>query len=444
MKSEVGVRIARAVRLPKDDRESGWIAALPAPAPARPLVGEESADCVVVGAGLTGLAIARRLAELLPGRRIVVLDAQRAGDGASGRNAGFVVDLTDFASTALTAPDQERYVRVARSGIRALREVVEQHGIDCDWDESGFVRAAAGAEGLGFLERWPALLDSLGSPYRWLDRAAVAEFLGTPFYRAGLHMPGSIQVQPAALTRGLARSLPSEVELYEESPVHAVHHDGSFRVSLSGGNVACRRLFLAINGYAPALGLLRETIFPLFTFGSMTRPLTPGEQEAIGGERCWGILAMDPMGSTIRRTRDQRILMRNTLHYDPGLAIGDELRQRVREIHRATIRTRFPALAEIELEHTWSGLMGTTRDRRLFFDQPREGLFVTAGLNGAGIAMGTAVGKLLAERACGVRSPLMEDLMHLPKPAPMPPEPLRSLSGRWWVARLNRQVGAVL
>src|SRR5205807_3604107 len=187
----------------------------------RPLLGEERAGSVVVGAGLTGLAIARRLAELRPGEPVAVVEAQRIGSGASGRNAGFVVDLTDFAA-CMAAPDRARYVRVARFGLEYLRELVDRHAIECDWDESGFLRAAAGDEGLRQLARWPTWLAAAGVPHRWLDAEATAALTGTRFYRAAVRLPGAVTLQPAALVHGLARSLPSEVTVFEASPVRGI------------------------------------------------------------------------------------------------------------------------------------------------------------------------------------------------------------------------------
>jgi glycine/D-amino acid oxidase-like deaminating enzyme len=433
-----------------DERECGWIAALPpAAAPPRRLLATEHAECAVVGAGLTGLAVARRLAEQRPGWRILLLDAGRAGAGASGRSSGFVVDLPDFA-LGMPPEHRDRYWRVAASGLAALRELVRRHAIDCAWDDSGFLRGAAGEAALRLLAPWPQRFDALGVPYEPLDAAALREITGTGFYRAGLRLPGTALVQPAALVRGIREALPANVELFEESPVRVEPGRGEIRLASTadlggnGGTVHARQVFLTTNGYTPALGFLRRRVFPMLTFASLTRPLTIREQAALGGHREWGVLAVDPMGSTVRRTRDQRILIRNTLCYRRGMAVGAGERERIAGQHRAALLARFPMLADVPFEHTWTGLFGASANRQHFFGRAGGGLFATAGYNGAGIAMGTAAGSLLADLALGVDSEGLRDLLALPLPTWMPPEPLFSLGGWWRVARLNSQAGAYL
>lgn len=461
------------MRLPHDDLDAGWLALLPPPPPPRPLQGEERAGSAVVGAGLTGLAIARRLAELRPGEPVAVVEAQRIGSGASGRNAGFVVDLTDFAA-AMEASDRARYVRVARFGLACLRELVSRHAIECDWDESGFLRAAAGDEGLRQLARWPARLEAAGVCHRWLDAEATAAMTGTHFYRAAIRLPGSVTLQPGALVRGLARSLPAEVKVFEASPVRAIRGiralrcrppappgksqgeraaagrgrggDGAsgFRIEAGGGALLCDRVFLAANGYTPGLGFLRHRASPRFSFASLTRVLSGAEQAALGGERHWGVLASDPSGSTVRRTRDQRILIRNTFHYSPWPAVRPRVRRAAGDRHRTALAARFPALREVPFDHTWSGLYATSANGQPFFGELAPGLFTAAVFNFAGIAMGTAAGRLLADLALGADSPPLTDLRRLPLPTWLPPEPLRSLHGWRSVARQNARAGAYL
>ncbi len=417
----------RARHLPADDDGCGWIATLPPLPPPRRLMaagaGATRADCVVVGAGFTGLAAARRLAELRPDWRVVLLDAQRAGGGAAGRSSGFVVALAHFVAR-MEAEAAARFVRLSRWAIAELRELVARHGIDCAWDESGWLHVAAGEpaeRALGMLAAW---LDGLGEPYERLDAAGMRALTGTAYYRAGIRLPGSVLVQPAALCRGLAASLPAGVELYEESPVRRLRREaGGFVLEAGAGEIAAERLFLAANGALPSLGFLGRRLFPLFTFGSLTRVLAPAERAALGGAPEWGLLAGEPLGSTVRRTRDQRLLVRNTVHYTRALGVPERLLERARAAHRRALLDRFPQLAGVPLEHTWGGLMGMTSNRQHYFGRLDEGLYAAGGYSGCGIAMGTAAGRLLADLALGVDSPELRDMLALPGPAPLPPEP---------------------
>jgi glycine/D-amino acid oxidase-like deaminating enzyme len=439
----LNARHRRVRTAPAGDRHCGWIEILPPPPPPRRLTGTERADCAVIGAGFTGLACARRLAELRPGWRIAVLDAHRAGAGASGRSSGFVVDRAHF--VARMEPAASRIYRdLCRFGIERLRAAVQGHGIECDWDESGWLHAAAGEEGAAALPNLRAWLDTLGEPYEWLDAAGVARITGTSHYRAGIRLPGSVLVQAAALARGLASTLPANVELFEESPVRTIDSGDNFRLGTDAGAVEADRLFLAANGCTPALGFLRRRLFPLFTFGSLTRPLDLAEQEALGGEREWGLLAEDAMGSTVRRTRDQRILIRNSAHYTPRLAVDDARRLDARALHRVAFQARFPALRHVEFDYTWGGIMGASPNRGHSFGELAERLFAAAGYTGAGIAMGTTAGLLLADLALGEESERLEAMLGLPAPTRLPPQPFLGVGARWQVGRMNASAAETL
>ena len=439
----------RTRALPRDDTRCGWLATADEIPESPPLERDVAADAVVVGAGLTGLAAARRLAELEPSWRVVLLDAQRTGHGASARSSGFVVDIAHF-TTAMDPAAAARHVRLSRAGIDSLRRQVGTYGIDCAWDDTGWIHAAAGDAGLADLATLAAWLDEHGEAYDDLDRDAMERTTGTRFYRRGLRMPGRPLVQPAALVRGLVSALPETVELHERSPVRGFERlvgNGGWRVRCDRAAVTAPRVILAVNGYTPGLGLLERQVFPLITFGSFTRRLTDAELATLDGEREWGLLAQDRMGSSLRRTRDGRILVRNTLHYSRDFDAPAGVRERARNAHRLALSRRWPALfgagsgGAVELETTWAGVMGASASRRHLFDRVDDGLWAAAGFTGAGIALGTVAGELLAEWAHGDDSELLRDMRALPGPGTTPPEPFLSLGIRWKVSRMNASAG---
>jgi len=395
----------------------------------------------VLGAGFTGLAAARRLAALAPDAPVALLEAGRAGHGATGRSSGFVVDLAHFIAR-MPREHGERYHRLARSGIRELEGRMREFGIDAQWDARGWLHAAAGedaARGLAGLEAW---LDGRGEPCERLDGRGIREITGSAFYRAGLRLPGSVLVQPAALARGLAEHLPPGVSLYEESPVESVERRGGlFHLRTAGGEVVADRLLLAANGTTAALGFLKRRVLPLYTFGSFTRPLRDEEARPLGGEEEWGLLAEDPMGTTLRRTRDGRLLVRNLVHFSASLALPPARLAAARALHRQILASRFPGVGEeIELTHTWGGVLGVTPTRDVCFGRLSPGLYAAAGYTGAGIAFGTAAGGCLAELALGQEGEgLLRDALELPRPGWLPPQPWLGLGARLRAWRMNAQ-----
>lgn len=266
-----------------------------------------------------------------------------------------------------------------------------------------------------------------------------------PFYRAGIRLPGSVLVQSGALVRGLAARLPSSVERHDRTPVLQLERQGSrWLITTPGGRVKSELVFLAVNGYTRRLGRLARRVLPLATFGSLSRPLSEREQEALGGEREWGVLAEDAMGSTVRRTRDQRILIRNSVAYSPRLAYSAAALAEAREAHRQAFAARFPMLGDVAFESTWAGVMGVSPSRSPLFGEVAPGAFYTGGFTGAGIAMGAVLGRLLVDLALGRSSSCLEDALALPGPTELPPEPFLSLGARFETWRMKRQAGPVV
>lgn len=429
--------------LPRDDADSGWWATLPPPPLSHPLTGAETADWIVVGAGFTGLAAARRLAEHAPDARIALVEAERAGFGASGRNSGFIVDIGHY-KPELGVAANRRIVRLQRAGCDLLRRLVDEHVIDCAWTERGRLHGAIEGRGMRCLDVLRRGLDAMQEPYVVLDRDAVAHATGMTAYRAAIHTPGTVMIQPAALTRGLAASLPPNVALYEDSPVLRIACGGVQRVECGCGSVTAPGLVLATNGYTPALGFLRERIFPLLTYASLTRPLDPDEGRTAGAGAEWGVVPEDRMGTTLRRTRDGRILVRNGVHW-PSNGAGDQRAlEQAQATHRRTFEHRFPGLRHVAFEHTWGGLLGMTRNGGHFFGPLAEGVFVAAGCNGIGIAQGTISGTLVADLAMGRESELLDEVRRVPRPAWIPGEPFIGVGVRVAAAYLQARARAEL
>jgi glycine/D-amino acid oxidase-like deaminating enzyme len=431
----------RARRPPGDDDACGWWNVLPPPPPARRLSGDATADCAVVGAGFTGLAIARQLALCRPDWQIALVEGQRAGYGASGRNSGFAGAITHLDPTR-GIEEALRLRRLCCAGIEALRSAVRERGIACDWTECGRIHAADDDRSLRSLGGLIRILEAAGEEHTEVDRPALAAALGTDYYRTGVHIASTVLLQPAALARGLAGALPDNATLYEESPVRCIRREGSWRVDTGEGTLRADRLFLALNGYAAGLGVLRRRVFPLLTFASLTRPLAAEELAQAGDRDQWGLVAEDRMGTTLRRTADGRILLRNVVRYVPSLRVGERDLARIRAEHRRSLGARWPGLEQVDLEFSWGGVIGMSLNQGQFFGRLGPELYASLGYNGTGVAMGTASGMLLADYAVGADSALLGDALALPRPAWLPPQPFLGWGVRFTLAFLRLRVRA--
>ncbi|MEM7506854.1 MAG: FAD-binding oxidoreductase [Pseudomonadota bacterium] len=431
--------------LPRQDDRNGWLQILPPLPPATRLTGAVGADYAVVGGGFAGLSAARRLAELNPDARIALIEAGRIGNNPAGRCSGFAIDqahnlrASDFAG-ALQAECEQ--LALNRAGQDYLRQVVQAEDIACDWSEDGKIHAAGTARGAGQLDAYRKHLDLLNLPYTVLSARDMRETTGSNFYATGLHTPGTILLQPAALVAGLARTMPGNVTIYEDSPVTATEWDQTHRLTTPDGTLSAPIVILANNGFAKQFGLV-EGIIPMGTYGSLSRALTAEEQAALGGKRHWGIIPADAFGTSVRRIGD-RILIRNIYSYEGEMNPAERTRRWAARKHLKSFRNRFPMLPKVTLDFTWGGALALSRNGAPVWGRLGERIFAACCMNGVGIARGTIHGKLLAEEICGVTSDLGEIMRRAERPSPLPPKPLLGIGAELTFAMRRLRAGREL
>lgn len=424
----------RAIRLfPKEDATNGWSRILPPRRPKPALKGEIRADWLVIGAGFAGLSAARRLAENRPNDHIVVLDAHEVGEGASGRNSGFAIDLPhnvggDFAELA----GSQRSMKLSRAAIGSLEAIVTQHKIACGWSRRGKYHACSSPKGRALvLEPFAKELTALGEPFRRLERDALAREIGTSFFHSALHTPGCVLVNPAALVRGLANTLPANVTLHERTPVTAFHNGTVFRAETPGGSVEAQGAILAVNGWAKGFGFFTRALMTLCAYASLTRPLSDAEHAALGGIADWGLTPANAFaGVTMRYTTDRRILVRQGFVYAPRLDRPTNEHGPVRAEHQRILHERFPMLPDVTIEHTWRGYLCFSRNQAPGFGRLAPNLHAAVCQNGVGVTKGTIGGLLAADMATGIDNPLIADMQSLGTPSALPPRPFLDLGMR--------------
>lgn len=428
---------------PHDDQTNGWSAILPSRRPHAPLSSGLEADWLIIGAGYAGLAAARRLAHNRPNEKIVVLEAGVAGDNASGRNSGFAIDVPhNVGSSTAELEKAANYKRLMKAGIAHLDGIVKDQRISCDWSEKGKYHCAAAPQLAETLLRHHAHeLQALGEPYEWLEQAELARRLGTSFFHAGIYTPGCILLNPAALTRGLADSLPDNVTLFENSAVTRLEYGPRVVASTAQGAVSAGRLILANNGSASQLPGFQRQLFNVASYGSLTQPLTPQQRARIGDIDEWGVTPANAVsGATMRYTRDHRLLIRQQFDFTPGMRVSEAARARVREQHRSVFLARFPELPDVALEHFWMGFFSITRNGAPRWGKIDRNVYAAVGCNGVGIAKQTIAGVTLADLACGVENPLIADMLELGEPEKLPPRPFLDLGVKAYLAK-ERWVG---
>jgi len=417
--------------LPHDDKTNGWSAILPVRTPNPSLKSDVRADWVVVGAGFAGLAAARRLAENRPDEQVVLVEAQQVGEGASGRNSGFAIDLPHNVGSSLEELDgSQRFMRLARAAIEELRRQVDTHAIQCDWHRSGKYHAAVSSRGsVDVLEPFAKELDALDEPYRWIDD--VATELGTSHFSKAIYTPGNILMNPAALTRGLGDNLPGNVTLYEDTPVTEADYRNGVSLETPSGSVYAPKTIVAVNGFASQFGFYERSLLTFAAHASLTRVLTPDERATLGSVGHWGLTPANAFaGITMRLTQDQRVLIRQDISFNPNMRASDEWRHNVRIQHKRLLNQRFPGLTGVEMEHTWTGFICLSKNGAPGFGRITPSIYTAVCQNAVGVTKGTIGGLLAADMACDVDNPLIDDMLSLGTPARVPPRPLLDIGVR--------------
>lgn len=433
-------------RLPAADGVNGWWETLPPPPPVSRFQGHRKFDFVVVGGGITGLCAARRLAELAPEASVALVEADRIGRSTAGRNSGFFVDLPHDISSegySKSVEADKADVRMQRHGIDYVRSVVREQGIECDWRDDGKYHASVNKRGKDALTHFADGLQRIDEKFEWLDEGAIAKVIGTSFYHGAIFTPGCSTVQPAALMRGLASTMPSNVEVFELSPVRRMDHGDSTKVlSFADGTITAGKVVLCTNAYAATFGGSPNGLLPVYTFGSLSRKLTPDEVNALGGMNSWALIPADPMGTTVRRLSTDRVCVRNHFAFRPGLEVSTGDLRKAKHLHQRSFERRFPMLKEVSLEYTWGGALCLSANSGALFGKTDDDMYQAIGCNGLGLSRGSASGKVIAEYALGKSSDLIHQLLNQPHPRPLPMRPIAdvAVSAAIWVKEFSAGV----
>ena len=409
--------------------ECGWIAQA-GDSPLRgSLKGTEKADWLIIGAGITGLNAAHTLAQMHPQARIVIVDRQRAAQGASARNSGFAVahELpgTDELLGCQGFADYQVDTEIARVASLEVRQRIARHGIECDFRDDGYFFAVSDPGKLTPVEDKLETLRAVGASAHFLQGEALYNKLGTRHYQAGIWCGnGNALLQPAKYVKGLLDALPANVTLFENTDITALERlsGGLVRARGTQGSIEARQVLVCLNAFIPRAGITNSATFPMELSASLTRPLTDKEYQAIGSVEPWGVLSTRPLGATVRLTPDRRVMIRNTAQYRTRDLSTRDLLQR-RKHHVLGLERRFPGLGEQDIHYTWTGHLSASRSGQPYFAKVEDGIYAVAGCNGSGVARGTLWGRLLAELASGASSALLQSVMDRARPGWLPPRP---------------------
>jgi glycine/D-amino acid oxidase-like deaminating enzyme len=330
-----------------------------------PLRGSHNADVVIVGGGFTGLSAAYNITEKFPEKKVVLLEGACCGYGASGRNGGFCI-LTSLLDWQQTDPERrQKDLEVSSHGLNQIKRVISEHGIECDFRETGMLEVALNEKQLKALEAYQEGLESFGLESTLLQGKELEAEIKSPLFIAGLSMPFGATLNPAKLARGMKRVVEKiGVEVWERTVVTRITPGKVNHVDTELGEIRAPILIIALNAYGHKLGFFKNRVFPVSVFQVATQPLTQDQWSSIGWDNRQGLSDLRALFSYSVPTVDGRIVMGGSdfTYYDnDALSSGND-----KTVTRQIIDNLFaffPQLEGLQVPHAWGGTTAYTLGR---------------------------------------------------------------------------------
>lgn len=419
-----------------------------------PLRGTVTADLVIVGAGYTGLWTALLAKVRDPHRRVVVVEAQRVGWAASGRNGGFCeASLTHGHENGVARwPDEiDTLDRLGRRNLDEIEASTREFGLDAQFERTGQLAPAIEEHQLAWLEDWRGeAADDPGVVY--LDQAEMRAAVASPTYLAGIWEKDTCAlVHPARLAAELARVAEERgVEIFERSHVTALDAAAGAGVTVSteNGRVLAQQAVLATNVFPSLLKRNRLMTVPVYDYVLVTEPLSAQQWAEIGWRDRQGIGDMANQFHYYRPTQDGRILFGGydaVYHYGRRVDPRYEHRPDVWAKLASHFFTTFPQLEGLRFSHRWAGAIDTSTQFTAFFGTARGGrVAYAAGFTGLGVGSTRFAGNVMLDLLAGEDTERTRLQMVRGRPLPFPPEPAAAIGinmTRWSLDRADHNLG---
>lgn len=363
------------------------------------LAGSVRADVAIVGAGYAGLSAALNLAEA--GYDVVVLEANRVGIGASGRNGGQVglgQRVDQMVLEDMVGRDKARDLwQVGLDAVAEVRARIDRHGIDAEWTP-GILEAAHRPK---YRSEFRAYAEHMARHYdhsvAYLNREETRAHIGSPDYHCGLLDTAAGHVHPLKYVLGLARAArDAGVRIYEQTRVSNVAAGRVARVTCAGrGVVEADFALVCANGYlGDLLPQVAARTMPINNFIAATEPLSEDAARALIRDD-HAVADTRFVINYFRLSRDHRLLFGGGESY--GWRFPADIRAKVRK----PMLEVFPQLKDTRLDYAWGGTLGITMSRLPHFTRASGNVLSVGGFSGHGVALATLSGRLAAEAVQG-------------------------------------------
>lgn len=377
-----------------------WYAESAQPLPLQPRAeGALTCDVCVIGGGFTGLSAALHLAER--GYDVILLEGQRLGFGASGRNGGQVGtgqrQDQDWLEAKLGKPTARALWDLSLESVALVRDLAAKYAPDAGY-APGIIHAAHKP---GYVPDMHAYAEKMARDYGYdqiipLTREEMRERVGSPAYHGGEIDMGGGHLHPFRYLLGLARAAEvAGVRMFEQSRVTSLTRGDPVRLETDHARITARFVALGCNGYLGRLEpQVAARVMPINNFIAATRPMSDAERRSVIRDN-HAVADSKFVINYFRFSEDNRLLFGGGESY--GYRFPADIKAKVRKPMEAI----FPQIKGIELTHAWGGTLGITFNRMPHFERLAGNVLSASGYSGHGVAMGTLGGKLLAEAIAG-------------------------------------------
>lgn len=406
-----------------------WLDTADRPEPRPALTDSTDVDLLVIGGGFTGLWSALRALERNPSTRVLLVEADRIAEHATGRNGGFCEASITHGEANGRSRWPEEYDTLHAMGLRNLDEIEEtvtRYGIDCGFARGGALAVATRPHEVEALEP---------NEPGFLGPVAVRDVVASPTYLAGrIDHDGCALVDPARLAWGLADAAEGlGAQIAEGTKVEALRRStyGVDARVVAGGVrsvVRARSVVVATNVFTSLLPWQRWSVVPVYDYVLATEPLSDSELSALRWDPSLGVADMGNRFHYYRLTPDHRILWGGydaVYHYGRGIEPEHYDRAETFEVLARNFAETFPQLDGIRFTHRWSGVIDTSTRFCAFFGTGHRGRSAHAlGFTGLGVGASRFAADVLLDLLSGEETERTRLRMVREKPVPFPPEPL--------------------
>lgn len=373
-----------------------------------PLRGTTTSDVIVIGGGMAGLTCAQAL--VARGVDVTILERDVCGAGASGKSSGFITPDSELSLSDLVEKfGDTRGVSLwefAKSGLERIRGTIAAHAVDCDYRVQDSLLVAVTARAYrNVIEREHQVQASLAYPTTLYDRASIKTVVRSPRFYGGIRYGGTFGISAYSYCRALRNALERQgVRIFEATPAIRFARHG---VETPHGAVTARAIAVFTDGDLPALGLAAPAVHSVQATLSISRPLSDDEIRSIFPDDNLMVWDTDLIYQYFRITGEKRLLIGagdvRSLYFQGAAGA----RRRIVRKQRRYLARHFPSL-KLAFEHTWSGLIGVSKDFAPVVG--RHDAFSSVYFAGAaaGLPWAAALGEYVAEKITDGRDELDE------------------------------------